>query len=126
MGCSSSQTAPAWVPSTGCSPSGKGCSSMGPPRGHKPCQQTCSSVGSPLHRSWQQHALVRALHGVTASFGCIHLLQCGVLHGLQVDICSTVELDGLQGGSLPHQGLHHRLQGKNLQRLENLLPLLLH
>jgi len=29
-----------------CSPSGRGCSSMGPPWGHKPCQQTCFSVGS--------------------------------------------------------------------------------
>ncbi|KAK4818263.1 hypothetical protein QYF61_009968 [Mycteria americana] len=41
----------------------------------------------------------------------IHLLQHGVLHGLQVDICSTVDLHGLQGDSLPHHGLHHRLQG---------------
>ena len=45
----------------GCSPSGTGCSSMGPPQGHKPCQQTCSSMGSSLHgatglgRSMFQH-----------------------------------------------------------------------
>ena len=44
-------------------------------------------------------------------FGCIHLLWRGVLHGLQVDICSTVDLHGLQGDSLPHHGLYHRLQG---------------
>jgi len=37
----------------------------------------------------------------------IHLLWCGVFHGLQVDICSTVDLHGLQGESLPHHGLHH-------------------
>ncbi|KAK4826053.1 hypothetical protein QYF61_004168 [Mycteria americana] len=41
----------------------------------------------------------------------IHLLWCGVLHGLQVEICSTVNLHGLQGDSLPHHGLHHGLQG---------------
>jgi len=48
MGCSSSRAAPAWVPSMGCSRSGTGCSSMGPPWGHKSCQQTCSSMGSSL------------------------------------------------------------------------------
>ncbi|XP_074905859.1 uncharacterized protein LOC142041118 isoform X1 [Buteo buteo] len=40
-----------------------------------------------------------------------HLLRRGVLHGLQVEICSTVDLPGLQGDSLPHQGLPHGLQG---------------
>jgi len=44
----------------------------------------------------------------------IHLLRRGVLHGLRVDICSTVDLYGLQGDSLPHHGLHHELQGKTL------------
>ena len=34
-----------------CSPSGTGCSSVGPPWGHKPCQQTFSGVGSSLHWS---------------------------------------------------------------------------
>lgn len=38
MSCSSSPTALAWVPSTGCSPSGTGCSMVDPPRGHKSCQ----------------------------------------------------------------------------------------
>jgi len=42
----------------------------------------------------------------------IQLLQRVVFHGLQVDICSTVDLHGLQGDSLPHHGLHHGLQGK--------------
>jgi len=32
-------------------------------------------------------------------------------HGLWVDICSSMELHGLQEDSLPHHGLHHRLQG---------------
>jgi len=42
----------------------------------------------------------------------IHLLWRGVFHGLQVEICSTVDLHGLQGHSLTHHGLHHGLQGK--------------
>ena len=41
----------------------------------------------------------------------IHLLRRGVLHRLQVDICSTMDLHGLQGDSLPHHGLPHGLQG---------------
>lgn len=45
------QTAPAWVPSIGCSPSGIDCSSMGPPWGHKLCQKTCPSTGSPWGHS---------------------------------------------------------------------------
>jgi len=43
--------------------------------------------------------------------GHIHLLQFGVLYGLQVVICSTMDLRGLQGHSLLHHGLHHKLQG---------------
>jgi len=52
-----------------------------------------------------------ALRGVTASFGCIPLLWHGVLPGLQVEICCTMDLHGLQGHSLPRHGLHHRLHG---------------
>lgn len=35
------------------------------------------------------------------------------LHGisLQVDICSTMDLHGLQRDNLAHYGLHHKLQG---------------
>jgi len=80
MGCSSSQTAPAWVPSTGCSPSGTGCSSVGPPRGHTSCQQTSSGMGSSLHgstgpgRSLLQHGL--SLESQPPSG--IHLLRRGI------------------------------------------------
>jgi len=41
----------------------------------------------------------------------IYLLWHEVLHGLQVDICSTVDLHELQEDSLPHHGLLHGLQG---------------
>jgi len=63
------------------------------------------------HRSCQEPAPGRAFHGVTDSFRPIHLLWSVVLHGLQVDICSTMDLHGLQGYNLPHHGLHHGLQG---------------
>jgi len=106
-GDSSPQTPPTWVLPTGCSPSGTGCSSVGPPWGHKPCQQTCSSASSSLQgsagpaRSLLQHGLPT---GSQLSSG-IHLLW----HGLQVEICSTVDLHGLQGDNLPHHGLLHGL-----------------
>jgi len=101
---------------TGCSPSGTGCSSMGPPWGHKPCQQTCSSVGSSLHRSTGPG---RSLIQCGLPMGSqppsgIQLLRCGVFHRLRVDLCSTMDLHGLQGDNLPHHGLHHELQGKTL------------
>jgi len=68
-------------------------------------------LSSQGHRSWQDPAPVWASHGVTGSFGCIHLPRRGVLTGLQVDICSTMDLHGLQGHCLPHHGLLHGLQG---------------
>ena len=53
------------------------------------------------HRSCQEPAPVQASHRVTASFGHIHLLRHGILHGLQVDICSTINLHRLQGTACP-------------------------
>jgi len=41
----------------------------------------------------------------------IHLLWGGVLSRLQVNLCSTMDLDGLQGHSVPHHDLLHGLQG---------------
>ncbi|KAK4832711.1 hypothetical protein QYF61_025172 [Mycteria americana] len=106
------------------------CSSVGPFRGVQSCRNRLLQRGSPMgsqvlpanllqhgllspwvHSSCQEPAPAQASHRVTASFGCIHLLWRGVLPGLQVDICSTVNLHGLQVDSLPHHGLHHGLQG---------------
>jgi len=101
MGCSSSPTAPAWELPTGCSPSRIGCSSVGPPQGHKPCQQTCSGVGSFPHRATgpARSLLQRGLSmGSQPPLG-IHLLQHEVLRGMHVDICSTVDIHGLQGAT---------------------------
>jgi len=113
MGDSPLRTAPAWVPSTGCSPSGTGCSSVGPPQGHKFCQQTCSGMGFSLHgatgpgRSLLQHGLSMESQPPSG----ILLLKRKVFHGLQVEICSTMDLHGLQGQNLPHHGLLHGLRG---------------
>jgi len=76
--------APAWVPSTGCSPSGTGCSSVGPHGVTSPASKpapawaplstgpqvlpgACSSVGSP-----QGHSLlwVSTCSGLGSSTGC--------------------------------------------------------
>ena len=86
---------------------------MDPPRGHKPFQQTCSSMGSSLHRSTGparsliQHELPTGSQPPSG----IHLLWHGVLHRVQVDIWSTMDLHGLQGDSLSHHGLLHKQLG---------------
>jgi len=91
------QAAPAWVPHGVTSPASKPAPAWAP----------LSAWGQ---SSCQDPAPARALHMVTAPFGHIHLLWCG----LQVEICSTVDLHGLQGDSLPHDGFHHGLQVKTL------------
>jgi len=93
MGCNSSQTAPAWVLSMRCSPSGTDCSSVGPPWGHKLLQQTCSSEDIPRGHSF------------------LWAHSSAPVRGLQVDICSAVDLHGLQRDNLPHHDLLHRLHG---------------
>jgi len=67
-----------------------------------------------VYRSWQEPAPVWSPHSVTDSFRHPPALAWGPFHGLQVDICSTVDLYGLQGDNRPHHGLHHELQGKSL------------
>jgi len=112
MGDSPPLISPVLVLPTGCSASGTGCSSVDPPRGHKPCQQTCSIMDSAIHRSTgpARSLLQRGLStGSQPPLG-IHLLQYGFFHRVQVDICSTVDLYGLQGDNLPHHGLLHKLQ----------------
>jgi len=84
----------------------------------------CGLLSPRVHRSWQEPAPARAPHGVTASFRRLPAPVWGPFHGLQMDICSTMDLRGLQGDSVPHHGLQHKLQGKTLLRhLERLLPL---
>ena len=72
----------------------------------------CSSMG-PFHdmQSFRSTLLQRGSPTGSQPPSGTHLLQRGVLHGLQVEICSPVDLHGLQGDSLPHHGLHHGLQG---------------
>jgi len=94
------QAAPVWVPHGVTSPASK------PAPGRAPL-----SMGK---RSWKELAPAQAPLGVTTS--CRHppAPVCCPFHRLQVDICSTMELTGLQGDNLPHHSLHHELQGKGL------------
>ena len=62
------------------------------------------------HRSCQEPAPAWAPHGLTASFGHPLVPVRGPPRAA-VEICSTVDLHGLQGHSLPHPGLLHGLRG---------------
>ena len=85
----------------------------GSPRGHKPGQQTCSGLGSSLHgaagpgRSLLQHGLPT---GSQPPLG-IPLLWCGVPStGCRWRSAPLWTSMGCRD-SLPHDGLHHGLQG---------------
>jgi len=108
----------------------KNCSSMGLPHGVQSLRNRLLRHASPtrsqaLPVNLFQRGLL-SLHGATGPTSSLlqhrlrtgsqppsgtHLLRRGVLHGLQVDICSTIDLHRLQGDSLPHHGLLHGLQG---------------
>ena len=81
----------------GYSLSGTDCTSLAPPRSAGPARKS-APAWTPLH--WLQ-----------LPSGHIQLLRHGVLHGLQVDICSTVLPCGLQEDKLHHRGVLHGLQG---------------
>lgn len=100
-GYSYSQTAPVWVSSTGCSPSGTDNSSVGSPQGYRFFQW--GNLSSQRYRCCQDSALAWASRGITASLRHPPALQGGYLlpHGPP---CAA-------GAQLPHHGLHHRLKG---------------
>jgi len=101
----------------GCSPSGTGCSSAGLPMGSQalPANLLWHGLLFPqVRRSWQEPAPAQASQGVTVSFRHPPAPAWGTFHRLQVDICSTMDLHGLEGDKLPHRGLHHELQEKTL------------
>lgn len=81
---------------TGDSSLGRECSSIGLPWGHKCCQETCSTMGSSLHEATGPAWSLHQCGFLTESQG-IHLLWCGVLCGLQMDLCSPWDPHGLQG-----------------------------
>jgi len=89
-----------------------------------PANLWCGLLSPQVCRSWQESAPARAPHGVTASFRHPPALVQGPFHGLQVDICSTVDLHGLQGNKLPHHGLSSRTAREDslLRCLKHLLP----
>lgn len=90
---------------------------------HEPCQHG-SFQGIEPFRNWVfQHGSSlssQALHEIllwceiSKWSQCpldTHLLQCVIIHRLQMDICSTMEHYERQVNSLPHQRLLHELQG---------------
>jgi len=85
----------------------------------------CELLSPQVCRSWQEPAPAQAPHGVTASFGYPPALAWGPFHGLQVDICSTVDLHGVQGDNPPHHGLSSQAGREDslLWHLEHLFPL---
>ena len=91
MGCSSSQTATAWIP-----------------RG-----------ATDLARSLLHDGIST---GSQLPSGHIHLLWHGFLHGLQVDVCPTLNLHGLQGDKLHHQLIRDNLCHEPHMNLEHLIP----
>ena len=95
------QAAAAWVPHGVTSPASKPALAW-------------ASLSPWVHRPCQEPAPAWAHHGVTAFFRHTPALAWGPFHGLQVNICSTMDLHGLQGNNMPHHGLHYGLQGKNL------------
>ncbi|XP_039924211.1 uncharacterized protein LOC120754546 isoform X2 [Hirundo rustica] len=82
-----------WEPLMWFSPSGTDC--IGPHRVTGPASKP-APARAPL-RGTIQPARSLVKHRVTASFGYIHLLRCGVLRGLHVDICSIMDVYGLLG-----------------------------
>jgi len=108
---SHSAPAPAWGPSHR-RQSFMNCSSLCAPWGHKFCQKTCSCMSSLRGLTGPTRSLLHCGLPIGSQLPMgIQLLWRGVLHGMQVVICSTVDLHGLQGHSLPHHGLLHSLQG---------------
>jgi len=101
------------------------CSSVGPSHGVQSFRKRLLQCGSPtgsqiLPSNLLQRGLLflhgatdtaRSLIRVTTSFRHPPALVFGTLHVLQVDICSTMDLHGLQGDNLCYHGLLHRLQG---------------
>jgi len=63
-------------------------------------------------RSWQESTPAWAPHRVTASFRHTSAPAWGPFHQLQVDICTTVDLHGLQGNNLTHHGLITSCKGR--------------
>lgn len=56
----------------------------------------------------------------------IQLIQYGILHVLQLDLCSKIPFHGLQGDSLSYHVLTIDCRGITALTLDPLLPLLYH
>ena len=112
----------------GCGRSGTGCSSMGPPGGHKPYQQTCCRVGSCLCGSTGPgRSLLRCGLPTGSQPPGIHQLQCGVPSmGCGWISAPPWTSMGSRGTACLTMIFIKSCRGKFLLwRLEHLLPLLL-
>ena len=130
---SHSSPAPVWSP-THARQFSKNCSNVSPSYEVQSFRNRLLQHGSPLGsqalpanllwhgllspwvcRSWKEPAPARdSPRGHSLLQASPPALAWGPFHGLKVDICSAVDLHGLQGENPPHHGLHHKRQGKAL------------
>lgn len=100
-----------WVLSTGCSPSGAECSRMGPLWSHRSC--------------WKPAPAQTSI--VSQPPPGIQLFLWGGLRGLEVDLCSTVDLSvGCRATAASPWLLAQAKGGSHLWGGKHLLPLPLH
>ena len=87
-----------------------------------PHKVTCSSMGSSHHRSLPGPCSSSGFPGVHRLLSGIPLLQCGLLQELQVDLCTHMNLHGLQGHSCFTMLCTTGCRGTSPQCLEHVLP----
>lgn len=97
------------------------------PQGHKACQQTFSSMDFPLHKATgtARSPLWHQLSMEEQPPSGIQLIQCGILCGLQLDLCSRRPSMGCRGTACLTMS-SPQIEGNLLWHLEPLLPLLHH
>ena len=126
MGCSSSQNAPAWVLPTGCSPSGTGCSSLGPHGVTSPASKP-APARAPLSTGPQVLAGACSSSGIPQGHSLLWAYPPALVWSRPWAAGGYLLHSGppwAADNTLPHHGLHHELQGKSslLWCLEYLLP----
>lgn len=104
-------TPPAWILSTGHSPSETDCPHVGAPWGHRSCQKTCSFLHGLPSTNSKDPVPVWNLHG------CSFLQDTSPCSRVEPSMGSSVVLHVLQGDDLHHHSLHHWLQ-----RISALVP----
>lgn len=90
-----------WVLSTACSPLGFGLQQWGPCGVSSPARKPAPEWAPPSMgpHVWPGACCCTVFPWSHSLLSGIHLLKQGVLHGLQVDICSPVDFHGFHRGS---------------------------